>query len=208
MTTTLLYVGNECLVNTVQDVVFVVDTSSSVGLSNFQLIREFIGNISAELLRKSPGSAVGVILFNDYAHIQFNLQAHTNLSTLLPAINQLPYSGGRTDTNGALKLLLSSAENGTLKLKNSSSNVAIIITDGESNSPSDTLSAASALHASKLFDVYAVGVSEADLTKLRGIASSQELVFFTSFFGAYALQLLQNRVLDKLCTSKQKYIIL
>ena len=198
-----------CSRDTVQDVVFVIDTSGSIGFSRFQLIREFVGNITAELINNSPSSAVGVILFGSSANIQFNLRAHTSLSTLLSAINQLPYNGGGTDTADALRLLLSSAQNGRLGLRSSSSNVAIVITDGFSNSRSATLSAAAALHASNLFDAYAIGVNGADLTELQRIASDPKFVFFSNSFNTFDLQQLQDRVLQELCfqgTYVAKYV--
>ena len=179
--------------------VFVIDTSGSIGSSHFQLIREFTAKISAELIRNSPRSAIGVILFDSNARIQFTLQTYTSLSSLLSAINNLPYSGGGTDTAEALQLLLSTARNGVLGLRNDSSKVAIVITDGRSSSSSATLSAAAALHTSNIFEVYAVGVDGADLTELEGIASSPELVFFTSSFNSTGLQQLQDRIIPQLC---------
>ena len=187
----------------VLDVVFVIDTSGSIGSSNFQLIREFTADITAELIHNSPRSAVGVILFNSTAHIQFSLQTYTILSALLSAINNLPYSGGGTDTAEALTLLLSTAQNGVLGLRNDSTKVAIIISDGESTNQAVTLlAAAAALHASSIFDVYAVGVDGADLTELQKIASSPDFVFFTSSFNSTGLQQLQERILPQLCNSK------
>jgi len=186
----------------VQDIVFVIDTSGSIGSSRFQLIREFTASITTELIRNSPRSAVGVILFGSSAYIRFNLQTHTSLNTLLSAINLLPYSGGLTDTAGALRLLLSSARSGALGLRSDSSPVAIVITDGRSNSQSATLSAAAALHASNIFDVFAVGVDGADVTELQAIASNPELVFFTNSFNSNGLQQLQDRILPQLCTCK------
>ena len=197
-----LYTANRCSSTSALDVVFVIDTSGSIGFSNFQMIRNFVANITTELIQNSPQSAVGVILYNDRAWIQFNLQAYTNLSTLLSAIYRLPYSGGGTDTAEALTLLLSSAQNGRLGLRNNSSNVAIVITDGRSNSRSATLSAARSLHASNIFDVFAVGIDGADQTELRGIASSPELVFFASSFNGTRLQQLQDRILLELCNGK------
>ena len=190
-----MYVGSRCSGNSVQDVVFVIDTSGSIGSSRFQLIREFTANITAELIRDSPKSAVGVILFGSYAYIQFNLQAYTSLSSLLLAINRLPYSGGGTDTAEALTLLLSSARNRVLGLRSNSSKVAIVITDGRSNSRSATLYATALLHASNIFDVYAVGVDGADLIELKGIASSPEYVFFTSTFSSTSIRQLQSKIL-------------
>ena len=182
--------------------VFVIDTSGSIGSSRFQLIREFTANITIELIRNNPESSFGVILFDNSAHIQFSLQTYTNLSSLLSAINSLPYSGGGTDTAEALTLLLLSAQNGVLRLRSDSLKVAIVITDGQSTSQTATLSAANALHASNIFDVYSIGVDGADLTELQGIASSPGFVFFTNSFNSTGLQQLQDRILPQLCNSK------
>ena len=183
--------------------VFVIDTSGSIGSSRFQLIREFTVNITTELIHNSPGSLFGVILFDRNAHIQFSLQTYTNPSSLLSAINNLPYDGGpSTDTDEALTLLLSTAQNGSLGLRNDSTKVAMVITDGQSTSQTATLSAAAALHASNIFEVYAVGVDGADLTELEGIASSPHFVFFTNSFNSTGLQQLQDSVLSQLCISE------
>ena len=185
-----------------QDVVFVIDTSGSIGFSNFQLIKEFTANITTELISRSPNSAVGVILFASSAYIHFNLQTYTNLNALLSAIDNLPYSSGGTDTDEALSLLLTSAQNGALGIRNDSSNVAIIITDGHSSDHYATSSAAAALHASNIFDVYAVGVGGADQNELEIIASSPEFVFFTSSFDNTGLQQLLDKLLRQLCNCK------
>ena len=198
-----LCVGSSCSSNLVQDVVFVIDTSGSIGSARFQLIREFTANITAELLRDSPSSAVGVILFDSFARIQFTLQTYTSPSSLLSAINNLPYNdGSSTDTDEALTLLLSAAQNGLLGLRNDSSKVAIIITDGQSSDRSATLSAAASLHASNIFDVFAVGVGGAYMPELEGIASSPEFVFFTNLFTSDGIQQLQDRIVPQLCNGK------
>ena len=179
-----------------------IDTSGSIGSTRFQLIREFVGNITTELIRNSPKSAVGVILFASSAHIQFNLRTYTTLTSLLSAIDNLPYSGGGTDTDEALTLLLSTARNGVLGVRSDSIKVAIVITDGRSSSRLSTLLAAARLHASNIFDVYAVGVGGAYLTELQGIASSPEFVFFTDSFSSTGLQQLQDGIIPHLCNGK------
>ena len=197
--------GSSCSGNSVLDVVFVIDTSGSIGSSRFQLIREFTANITSELIRNSPESAVGVILFASSAYIRFSLQTYSSLNSLLSAINNLPYSGGGTDTDEALTLLLSSAQNGVLGLRSDSTKVAIVITDGQSSSSSATLSAATALHASNIFfDIYAVGVDGADLTELQEIAGNPEFVFFTNSFNSASLQQLQDMLLSHLCDGKYR----
>jgi len=155
----------------------------------------------ADVVGSSPQSRVGVILFESFARIQFNLRDHTSLSTLLPAINPgLPYNGGGTDTAGALRLLLSSSQNGILGIRSGVRNVAIVITDGRSNSRSATLSAAASLHTANLFEVYAIGVDGADITELNAIASNPEFVFFSNQFNTAVLGQLQQSIIETLCS--------
>ena len=182
--------------------VFVIDTSGSIGSIRFQQIKEFTANITAEIIHNSPASAVGVILFGSSAYIQFSLQTYTSIGSLLSAINNLPYSGGRTDTAEALELLLSSAQNGILQLRDNTIKVAIVITDGQSNNPPATLSAAAALHASNIFEIFAVGIEGANLAELQGIASSPEFVFFQVSFHTTGIQQLQEKILLNLCACK------
>ena len=200
--TVYAFEGSRCSSIAVEDVVFVIDTSGSIGISNFQLIKEFTANITTTLISNSPNSAVGVILFASNAHIEFDLQTYTSLNALLSAIDNLPYSGGGTDTDEALTLLLTTAQNGILGLRSDSLNTAIIITDGHSSDHLATLSAAAALHASNIFDVFAVGVGGANLIELQTIASSPEFVFFTSSFNNTGLQQVQEKLLPQLCDCK------
>ena len=181
-----------------------IDTSSSIGFYRFQMVREFVNNMTINLKLNSPESSVGVILFDNFARIHFNLEAHTSLTTLSPAINPgLPYSRGfGTDTAGALRLLLSSAQNGLLGIRNDSSNIAIVITDGRSNNQFSTRSAAAALHAANIFDVYAIGYGSADINELNTIANDPNFVYFTNFFDRFDIQQLQMNVSDQLCSCK------
>ena len=201
----LLYSGSRCPLtdNSTHDVVFVIDASRS---SRF--IRKLVAKITIGFINNSPNSAVGVILFASSAYIEFNLQANTSLSTLLSAINKLYYKkwGRATNTDKALALLLATARNGTLRLRNDSRKVAIIITDEESDDKSATSSVAATLHASNIFDVYAIGVGEADLTELEAIASSPEFIFIARTYDSVDLvELIDKnllRLLNPECDSK------
>ena len=170
--------------------------SLSISYHGFQLIKEFVAKVTTELIRNSPRSAVGVILFEEVAHIEFNLQAHDNFTALISAINNLPYNGGGTDTAEALTLLLSTAQDGTLGLRSDSSKVAIVITSGPSDNQSATSSATTALHASNIFEIVTVGIVSADLTELLEIASNRQLVFNTDSFDMLKFK---NKILIRLC---------
>ena len=197
-----VYTGDRCSDISELDVVFVIDTSSSIRTANFQNIRQFTANITTELFHNSINPAVGVITFNNSARLYFNLQAHADLSTLLSAIENIPYHGGNINTADALELLLTTAENGSLGLRNDSSKIAIVITDGASTDPDATSLAATTLHASNIFDVYAVGIAGANRVELQRIASGPEpdFVLFADSFAD--LRQLEENILPELCISK------
>ena len=192
-----------CSDNPELDVVFVIDRSGSIGRDNFQQIRRFVSNITTELFRNSISPpAVGVIVFSSNADVEFPLQSHSDLSSLLSDIASIRYPGGNTNTSGALRLLLSTAQDGRLQLRSNSLKVAIVITDGESNDPDATETAATRLHASNIFDVYAIGIAGANQTELQLIASDPRFVLFTESFSNADLQQLQEKILPGLCISK------
>ena len=192
----------ECTIDGVKDVVFLIDASYNTGSYQFQMIRELVNNITISVKLNTPASSVGVILFDNYARILFNLEAHANLSTLSPAINPgLPYNS--SSYTNALNLLLSSAQNGSLGIRNETSHIAIVITGGQSNSNYSTQSAAAALHAANIFDVYAIGYSSADINELNTIASDPNFVYFTNFYNRYDTEELRRNIANQLCSCKK-----
>ena len=196
-----------CSRRIVRDVVFVIDTSYyySSRYTRFQLIREFTENIIINLKVNSPETHFGLITFDNIARLEFNISNHTDLSTLLPAINPgLQYYGGySTNTASALSLLLSgSVEGGFLQLRENTSKVAIVITDGYSSSSSLLQSAANSLHAANIFDVYAIGTGSNRYSELQFIASDPSFIFSTSSLTSSTAQRLENYVTEKLCSSK------
>ena len=199
----------DCTIDGVKDIVFVIDSSYYVGSYQFQMIREFVDNITVSLKLNSPDSSVAVILYDYTARIYFNLEAHTSLSTLSSAINPgLPYYYGYgRNTSAALRLLLSSAQNGSLGIRNETSNIAIVITGGRSDDYYSTHSAAAALHAANIFDVYAIGYDSANIYELNTISSDPHFVYFTNFYNRYDIEELRMNVTDQLCSCKILIIV-
>ena len=186
--------------------IFVIDTYNTIGLYQYQRIREFLSNITFNLIFDSPESSVGIILFDSVAHVHFNLQTYSSLPNLLQAINPgLPYNHGNgRDTAAALRLLLSSAQNGSLGIRNETSNIAIVISSGHSNSVQSTQSAAAAaaLHVANIFDVYAIGYDGASIDELYTIASDPSFVSFTDFYNKHDVAELETDLIHQLCSCK------
>ena len=184
-----------------------IDTSRSIGSTRFQLLRELVENITTSLKVDSPESLFGLITFDRYARFRFGISTHKNISTLLSAINPgIPYysyGSYTTNTASALRILLSGGQQGGyLQLRDDTSNVAIVITDGYSSSYSSLRLAANLLHAANIYDVYAVGIGSTRYSELLLIASHPSLVFSAYSLTSLTAQILEKDIIEELCISK------
>ena len=181
------------------DLVFVLDTSGSIGRTRFQLIRQFVAQISGALDIGLQRSLVGIISFSSVDHLHFGVTQHTDQASLLTAINKISYKKGFTNTAAGLDLLHDAGlPNGDLNLRDGFTHIAILITDGKSNR-GNTSRAASELHAANIYsEIYAVGIGNADVDELKLIASERSLVFFHSDFDSAAITSLEDSVTQQL----------
>ena len=196
----------DCTIDDVKDIVFVIDASYDIGFHQFRNVMEFVDSIVINLKLNSPESLVGVILYNTFPYLLFNLEEYTNLSTLSPAINPgLPYNyfGYSRDTALALYYLLQRARGGSLGIRNETSKIAIVITGGQSDYQFFTIqSTAAALHAANIFDVYAIGYGNAEINELNTIASHPNFVHLTNFNKRHRIKELIRSVTTQLCSCK------
>ena len=190
---------------------FVIDDSGSIKDTNpngFDIIKEFVVDVSERLDIDLQKSLVGVILFSNTANVMFGVTQHTDKRNLLTAILNLPYRGGTTDTGAALNILRTAGQpGGALNLRNESTHIAVLMTDGVSSYPEDTLIAARALHESDIYDqVNAIGITDyVNPDELRVIASSPSFIFNSPSFKA--LNILEETVTQQLmiCVGKLMY---
>ena len=148
---------------------------------------------------------VGVLSYESYPTFRFYLSTYSNKADVLSAINSLPYTGGGTDTAAALNSVGSYAfteANGARPASEGIPKVVIVITDGYSNSYSDTVAAATALH-NEGYIVFAIGIAGADVNELNAIASDPLYVAFISSFDSDLLSSLQVAISQEACTGKR-----
>jgi len=165
----------DCTIDDVKDIVFVIDASYDIGFHQFRNVMEFVDSIVINLKLNSPESLVGVILYNTFPYLLFNLEEYTNLSTLSPAINPgLPYNyfGYSRDTAFALNYLLQRARGGSLGIRNETSKI------------------------------YAIGYGNAEINELNTIASHPNFVHLTNFNKRHGIKELIRSVTTQLCSCK------
>jgi Mg-chelatase subunit ChlD len=144
---------------------------------------EFIRKIIQSLVIGPYGSRVGVATFANTAQSIFHLDAYNDMDSLLNAVNNIPYTGGETNTTGGFQVAMSEmfqTYNGNRK---DVTNVCIVITDGMPNIAARQLNA-TAIEAHKVMQTLAVGVGTQINDKVLQLIASQPAEFNQQYFTA------------------------
>lgn len=153
------------------DVIFVMDSSGSVGKTNFETMKSFVVEICKRLDIDSGNVQVGVATFSSDVTLQFHLNAKNSLSGVTSAVQAINYTRGTTNTGSALELLYTSMFTPANGDRPNINNVGLVLTDGGSNDKEHTQTHAAATKDAG-HTMLALGIGNwVDQTELNGIAS-------------------------------------
>ncbi|XP_048379939.2 collagen alpha-1(XXVIII) chain-like isoform X2 [Stegostoma tigrinum] len=111
------------------ELVFVIDSSESVGPENFDIVKEFVTALIDRISESNEATRIGVILYSLEAHIITHLWQGATLETVRRAIQSMPYLGEGTYTGSAINManqVFQTARKDVHKM-------AIVITDGQTD---------------------------------------------------------------------------
>uniref|UniRef100_UPI00398F1C8D collagen alpha-6(VI) chain-like n=1 Tax=Pristiophorus japonicus TaxID=55135 RepID=UPI00398F1C8D len=159
-----------CLSALVADIVYLVDESDSIGEANFQLVRNFLVNVTNALTVSSEKVRLGLIQYSTDPTPMFYLNTFQNKTDILDRIQTTPYRGGGTSTGAAIDYMMQNyfTESNGSRRNVGIPQIAVVITDGQSQD--DVKIPARALRSSGV-TVYAIGIKDAIESELRNIAS-------------------------------------
>ncbi|XP_053374018.1 collagen alpha-1(XII) chain-like [Mercenaria mercenaria] len=161
--------ASECVPD-VKDVIFLVDSSGSIGDDNFNHIKEFIKQTIKTFDIGLTRTRVGLILFNSHATMIFPLDKYDTRHDLLNAVENIVYSPGGTNTGAALELLRTQ---GFKNDRPNAPNIAFLITDGYSTDKNATMEQAALAKENNQIQVVATGIGQLlDMQELSDIASA------------------------------------
>ena len=115
------------------DLLFIADSSGSMGPSRFRSIRNFVHNVTSYLDIDADRFRVALIVYSEDQHVIFNLSRYDNRNDTLLAIERTPYIYGSTNTYAALssmRMNIFTEENGD---RPDVRNLCLLVTDGQSN---------------------------------------------------------------------------
>ena len=204
----MLFILLVCTVNS--DIIFVLDSSGSIGTTDYQQVIEFT-RVFADNLDIGPmANQVGVILFGSTAQVAFNLNTHSDKASLLDAINNLPYLNSFTNTVDGLCLLLEEGfteQNGARLSSGDVFRLAIVMTDGQSNEITNQCNFTSVIEAAEAvhnFDpsilVFAIGVTNSvNNAELEAIATRNEFITYLVDFDQMLFRETMDEQMYQLC---------
>ena len=77
---------------------FVLDASGSVGFADFATMLTFVNSLIDDFDIGTNEVRVGVVRFESSVSIMFDLDDHTDLTSLTNAVSSIGYTGGGTNT--------------------------------------------------------------------------------------------------------------
>ncbi|KAF5896158.1 collagen alpha-6(VI) chain-like, partial [Clarias magur] len=197
----IIKVPEDCTsVPVVADIVFIVDVSDSIAISNFRLVRNFLHRMIYGLEIRSDRVRVGMVLYSDTPSADFYLNTFDDHKDLLQYIKLLPFKGGESKTSRALKFAkeeLFANETGSRR-DVGVQQIAVVITDGDSLD--NVTIPASELRRSGV-QVYAFGVTKDNVERLKEIASYPPEKFVFSVKSFYELNGREKLLRKTLCNN-------
>jgi Mg-chelatase subunit ChlD len=189
----------DCHAGAAADIVFVLDSSGSVGQANYQKMLQFVKSMASNFPIGSDKVRIGVETFSSRPYTEFNLNKNLDHASVATAIDHISYKSGGTNTGTALKDMYTkmfTAPNGD---RPGVPNIAIVVTDGRSNNRPSTLAEAAKAKALGI-EVFSVGVGAGvDVSELNAIASDPDAGHVMTVTDFSKLQQIQSAFAAKTC---------
>ncbi|XP_069369209.1 collagen alpha-1(XXI) chain-like [Paralichthys olivaceus] len=153
----------------VNDLVYIVDGSWSVGFSDFDTAKQWLINITSQFDISSHYTQLAVIQYSDTPRLEITLGTHQSGAELIEAIQSITYLGGNTQTGRAIKFAVDHVFAASQRASQVKNRIAVVVTDGKSQD--DVVDASMEARAQGI-TVFAVGVgSEITTSELVSIAN-------------------------------------
>ena len=198
---------SDCSGNHPADIVFLLDSSGSVGELNFQKLKEFVAQFAQSVeIGNGPNEVqIGAVTWSSSVYNQFNLNTFSTKTALLNAIDGISYNSGSTKTHLALDYVRVNSFQPSVGDRANVPNILVVITGDESDSSSQTATAAQALHAIPGLTIFAIGVRGGVTGELGIIASDLRKVLVANDFST--LQVLQTMIQRQICAANSGMLI-
>ena len=165
-----------CSNGDIRHVLFIVDTSGSIGPSVFNKVRDLLASISEKLCDRLR---VAMMTYSDDINLEFCFNCHTDRRDIFNAIKRVQYRGGLTHTTDATKCACDTLLTPACGLPDgrTTSNIDIVyLTDGGHNGPcrSNLAKEVQCLHNQRNINTYAIAVGRRALASVQALENPHD----------------------------------
>uniref|UniRef100_A0A3B4TAF3 Si:dkey-225n22.4 n=1 Tax=Seriola dumerili TaxID=41447 RepID=A0A3B4TAF3_SERDU len=181
----------------VNDLVYIVDGSWSVGFSDFDTAKQWLINITSQFDISSHYTQVAVIQYSDTPRLEISLGRHQGGADLIQAIQSITYLGGNTQTGRAIKFAVDHVFPSSQRVSQVKNRIAVVVTDGKSQD--DVVDASMEARAQGI-TVFAVGVgNEITTSELVSIANKPSSTYVLYAEDYTTIDRIRDSMEQKLC---------
>ncbi|XP_044311620.1 collagen alpha-6(VI) chain-like isoform X2 [Varanus komodoensis] len=187
-----------CQKATVADIVFLVDSSTSIGLENFEKVKDFLYTLISSFYIGHDQIRIGLAQYSDIIFPEFMLNKYSSKDIILEHIKHLTFRGGSSYTGAALDFITTDyfIESAGSRAQKNIPQMVILFTDG--GATDEVKLPASKLRA-KGISIYVVGVDIQNTTELKEMASKPFNKFLFTIDNFDLLQDLTSSLLQTVC---------
>ena len=179
------------------DIVFLLDESGSVGLSNFNTTKMFVYNFVSQFSIGPESNQFSVVTFASSPHEAFSLNRYHDMGGLQSAVLALSYNGGGTSIGEALKFARLYSFTSSHGSRSDAAKIIILVTDGQS-----TVSNEADLLKNQYVTIFSVGVSSGiNEELLRKVSSHNDYTYITDDF--ITLFGIQTHIAENSCADSE-----
>ncbi|KAG7525569.1 hypothetical protein JOB18_028429 [Solea senegalensis] len=181
----------------VNDLVYIVDGSWSVGFADFDTAKQWLINITSQFDISSLYTQVCVIQYSDTPRLEIPLGKHQSGAELIQAMQSITYLGGNTQTGRAIKFAVDHVFSSSQRVSQVKNRIAVVVTDGKSQD--DVVDASMEARAQGI-TVFAVGVgSEITTSELVSIANKPSSTYVLYAEDYTTIDRIRDSMKQKLC---------
>ncbi|XP_060921105.1 collagen alpha-1(XXI) chain-like [Labrus mixtus] len=181
----------------VNDLVYIVDGSWSVGSADFETAKQWLINITSQFDISSYYTQVAVIQYSDTPRLEIPLGLHQSGAELIQAIQSITYLGGNTQTGRAIRFAGDHVFSSSQRASQVKHRIAVVVTDGKSQDDVVDISMEARAQGIKIF---AVGVgSEITTSELITIANKPSSTYVLYAEDYTTIDRIRDSMEQKLC---------
>ncbi|KAM6955359.1 collagen, type XXVIII, alpha 2a [Lycodopsis pacificus] len=194
------------------ELVFVIDSSESVGPENFEIVKDFVTRLVDRTTVGRNATRIGLVLYSLDVHLEFNLVRYMSKQDVKQAIRKMPYMGEGTYTGTAIR---KATQEAFVSARPGVRKVAIVITDGQTDKrePVKLEIAVREAHAANI-EMYALGIVNSSdptqtefLQELNLIASDPDSEHMYLIDDFNTLPALESKLVSQFCEDENGALI-